>query len=296
LGQHVVAHKSGIRFPFMLAILLAVPQPAAATYGVSPGALELLTNAPSLTIIATCPPATVDVNPLPAGLMQLAVVSPCRKQENVRTLYAGIELIHTFNQAGELKTTIDCVAGDGFPLEVVFEDGTRSTVKVAALDLDRVTKVAVLWRPPVNLDLHAFEYAARPDSPGHIWAGAPSSASDAQARMIETNRGHGFMTTVSNGTEPGAKLEVYTFWRQADQKNGVISMALDYESRARRPQDPDTCGNGLYSEVRYETILFDRNISIKRQFGSLGTIDCNLQLDGFARYNNKTIPEITAKP
>jgi hypothetical protein len=114
--------------------------------------------------------------------------------------------------------------------------------------------------------------------------------------MIETNRGHGFMTTVSNGTEPGAKLEVYTFWRQADQKNGVISMALDYESRARRPQDPDTCGNGLYSEVRYETILFDRNISIKRQFGSLGTIDCNMQLDGFARYNNKTIPEITAKP
>ena len=280
----------------MLAIFFAAPQSVAAMYDAWPGPLAPVTETPSLTLIATCPPATIDVTPLPAGMMQLAIVSPCRKQESVRTLYAGIELIHTFNQGGELKADIDCIAGDGFPLDVLFEDGSRSTVKVAALDLDHVTKVAVLWNAPVNLDLHAFEYAARPDSAGHIWAGAPSSAPDAEARVTDTGRGHGFMSSVSDGTEAGTKLEVYTFWRQADQKNGVISMALDYESRARRPQDLDTCGNGLYSEVRYETVLFDRNISIKRQFGNLGAIDCNVQLSGLARYNNKTIPEITAKP
>jgi hypothetical protein len=248
-----------------------------------------------LTPVA-CADARVDVTPLPAGLMGIAIASPCRPNQTVHVLYAGIELVHALGTSGEVRFDIDCIAGDDFPVDILFEDGSRNTLKVAALDLARVTKIAVLWRASVNLDLHAFEYAARPDSPGHIWAGAPSSAKEAEAKMAETGRGHGFMSSVSSGGEAGTKLEVYTFLRQAEQKSGIISMALDYESRARRPQDPDTCGNGLYSEVRYETIMFDRNLSLKRQFGSLAAVDCNVQLSGLARFNNKTVPEISAKP
>lgn len=251
---------------------------------------------PAAHAVATCPPAQIETTPLPAGLMRLTIASPCRKAQSLRIIYAGIELLRPLDAAGELTTDLDCIAGDDFPVDVLFEDGSRNSLKVTALDLTRVTKVAVLWRAPINLDLHAFEYAARPGAPGHVWAGAPSSPSAAEAQTTETRRGRGFMSAVSTGEENGTKLEVYTFWRSTEQKNGVVSMALDYESRARQPQDPDTCGNGLYSEVRYETILFDRNASIKRQFGSLSAIDCNIQLSGLARYNNKTIPEITAKP
>ncbi len=250
---------------------------------------------PSLTTVA-CAAQRIDVAPLPGGLMRIIIASPCRPQQDVHIIYAGIELIRRLDGAGGLSIDIDCIAGADFPVDIMFEDGSRESLKVAALDLPRITKIAVLWRAPVNLDLHAFEYAAGPDSPGHIWAGHPSSAKEAEAGLTQTGRGHGFMSSVSTGVEAGAKLEVYTFWRHATQKNGIISMALDYESRAKRPQDPDTCGNGLYAEVRYETILFDRNISVKRQFGSLGSIGCNVQLSGLARYNNKTIPEISAKP
>jgi hypothetical protein len=290
-----VVCRGGLNFPLLLIWLLAAPQALASGRAV-------LLNFPSpeltgnwITPVA-CADARVDVTPLPAGLMRIAIASPCRPNQSVHVLYAGIELVRALGASGEASFDIDCIAGDDFPVDVMFEDGSRNTLKVAALDLARVTKIAVLWRAPVNLDLHAFEYAARPDSPGHIWAGAPSSSQEAEAKMKETARGHGFMSSISNGTEAGTKLEVYTFLRQAEQKSGVISMALDYESRAHQPQDADTCGNGLYSEVRYETILLDRNTSVKRQFGSLAAVDCNTELSGLARFNNKTVPEITAKP
>jgi hypothetical protein len=104
------------------------------------------------------------------------------------------------------------------------------------------------------------------------------------------------MSTVSDGTESGANMEVYTFWRDTRQTSGVVSLAFDYEGRWRQPQDPDTCGNGPYSEIRYEAIVLDRNTLVNRQTGVLAGVGCGVQLNGVARYNTKTLPEIKAKP
>lgn len=291
LGHSFMAPASGFRVPLVLACLIGAPFAEAAPGPWPPPA------APSAAIaVATCPPASIETTPLPAGLMRVTIASPCRKQEKVRMLYAGIEWVYAIGGDGVLTAQIDCVVGEDFPLDIVFADGSRVSLKVQALDLARVTKIAVLWRAPVNLDLHAFEYAAKPGSPGHVWTGATPSAEEAEATTRGTKRGRGVITTASNGTEAGTKLEVYTFWRSPEQKSGVVAMALDYESRARQPQDPDTCGTGLYSEIRYETIQFDRGLSIKRQIGSLAPVDCNVELSGQARYNTKTIPEIAAKP
>jgi hypothetical protein len=276
-----------------LGLLFAAPCAGAFA---SPGPISLSAKAPPITRAAACAPAQIAAAPLPGGLMQITIQSPCRQRQTIRLLYAGIEFVRRLDPDGRLTTQVDCVAGDEFPVDLFFEDGSTTSLSVAALDLGRVTKVAVLWKAPVNLDLHAFEYAARPDMPGHVWVGAPSSAIEAQRRIEQTRRGHGFLSSSSTGTESGTKIEVYTFWRHPEQKNGVVSMAIDYESRARAPQDPDTCGSGLYSEVKYETLLFDRKSSIKRQFGSFAPLECNIQLGGLARFNNKTVPEISARP
>ena len=228
--------------------------------------------------------------------MGVAIDSPCRSREAVRFIYAGIDFIRSLDDAGKLSVAIDCIMGDAFPVDVLFADDSRYSLKVTALDLDRITKVALLWRAPVNLDLHAFEYAARLDQPGHVWAGAPSSPGAALEQTTQTARGHGFMSSLSTGQKDGGtQMEVYTFWRHANQKSGVVSLALDYETRSRSPPDTDTCGNGLYSEISYETIVLDRN-KVKRQLASLAPIDCGVQLTGPARYNTRTIPEITTRP
>ena len=242
-----------------------------------------------------CPPPRVDVLPRPAGLTEFVLDSPCRKLQIVRIHYAGLEFIRTIDEQGSLEFALDCIAGDAIPVEFILADGSQVSKKIVTFDLDRVTKIAVVWSAPVNLDLHAFEYAALPGTPGHVWQGAPSSMSDAKSLATKDQRGHGFVSTTSSGKERGTKLEVYTFWQEPSQKAGVVNMALDYESRASTTQDPETCGTGLYSDLEYEAMILDRNRPVKRSFAKFASLDCSVKLNGLDRYSRKAVPEITVR-
>ena len=251
--------------------------------------------AKALTQTAGCPSPDIDVLPRPDGLAEFVLKSQCRKVQIVRIRYAGLEFIRLTDEQGRLEFVLDCIAGDGFPVDFVLADGSQVSKKIATFDLDRVTKIAVVWSAPVNLDLHAFEYAALPGSPGHVWQGVPSSADDAKSLMAKDKRGHGFISTTSSGKERGTKLEVYTFWHEPEQKAGVINMALDYESRASATGDAETCGTGLYSDLEYEAVMLDRNRPAKRSFAKFASLDCGVTLSGPARYSHKAVPEITIR-
>jgi hypothetical protein len=259
----------------------------------TPDASAALT--PAGETIPACAAPRISIVPMRAGRAELVIDSDCRRFQSVRIRYASMEFVRTVDENGRLDFILDCIAGDAAPVEFVFADGSHVAKKLTTLDLDKVTKVAVIWSAPVNLDLHAFEYAAAPQSPGHIWRGSPSSESDAAKIIAAEKRGHGFMTVTSTGKENGTKLEVYTFWHQPGQKNGVINMALDYESRANGPRDMETCGSGLYSDLEYEAVLLDRNRPAKRFFAKFASLDCSKQLSGLDRYNHKSVPEIFIK-
>ncbi len=106
-------------------------------------------------------------------------------------------------------------------VDVRFGDNTRKTVPVAARDLDKVSKIAVLWRAPVNLDLHVFEYAARHDQAGHLWAKKPSAIATARLASQSEKRGHGFLSAIDDEQSLGDKIEVYTFLHNDEQASGV---------------------------------------------------------------------------
>lgn len=267
--------------------------PSSQDFRPAPEASASLT--PAGEIVPSCAAPRISLIPMRAGRAELVVDSACRRFQTVRIRYAGMEFVRTVDENGRLDFILDCIAGDAVPVEFVFADGSHVAKKLTALDLDKVTKIAVIWSAPVNLDLHAFEYAAPPQSQGHIWRGSPSSETDAAKRIAAEKRGHGFMTASSTGKENGAKLEVYTFWHHPGQKSGVINMALDYESRASGPRDLETCGAGLYSDVEYEAVVLDRNGPAKRFFAKFASLDCSMQLSGLDRYNHKTVPEIFIK-
>ncbi len=112
---------------------------------------------------ATCPPALVKSEALPAGVMRITILSPCRRGQKIRLSYAGFEYSRTLDDIGFLTTTLDSIAGDAVPVTVLFEDGSRNTLTVTAQDLDRVTQLAVLWRAP------------------SIWTSTPSSTAPPSA-------------------------------------------------------------------------------------------------------------------
>lgn len=240
-----------------------------------------------------CAPPNITVTAMSAGRSEIKIRSICRRFEPIKLTYADVAFVRVLDQNGQFTFILDCFAGDQIPVMIEFSDGTALEQPLEALDLDVVTKVAVIWVAPVNLDLHAFEYSAVPESPDHVWAEKPRSERAARELAYSLQkRGHGFLSTSSNGREPGAKVEVYTFFRNREQKRGVINMALDYESRARDERSFETCGTGPYSELEYEAILFDRNRKSERKPRKFLAVDCSVRLSGINRLNHKTVPEI----
>ncbi len=158
-----------------------------------------------------------------------------------------------------------------------------------------LSKVAVIWQAPVNLDLHVYEYAARHGESGHVWPGAPSSADAAEAETRASKRGRGFLSTSDDGRGDGDKVEVYTFWHHAEQRSGLVATALDYETRGASP-NADTCGSGVHASVVYETFILDPRGQLSRERGAIAPATCGSQLTGAGRYMEDAVPDLSAMP
>ena len=241
---------------------------------------------------AECEPS-IAVEPMSAGLARLTVSAPCLPRRRVTFKYDAVEFIRGLDESGRLDMTFDCFLGDKAPLTVSFQNGPTVPVQLQTLDLDRVTMIGVVWKGSVNLDLHAFEYAAKLADENHVWTGAPSSRWQAEERKRRDNRGHGFMSFTSDGSGGGDQVEVYTFVHEPNQATGAITLALDYESRSRHPRDPDTCGTGLYADLEYKVFVWHPDGKLARSRGSFAPAECDEPAGGeVARYNSKALPQL----
>ncbi len=248
-------------------------------------------SAPARCEASNCAPA-INVEPVSAGLSQIAISAPCLANGKIHFHYDSVDLIRTLDASGRLTMMFDCFLGDKPPLAVAFSDGSEFVVQLRTVDLDRITKIAVIWKGGVNLDLHAYEYAAGASDEGHIWAGAPSNRWQVEERRMRDKRGHGFISFMSDGSEEGDHVEVYTFVHEPSQKTGAVTLALDYESRARPTKDADTCGTGLYADLEYKVAVWRQNGHVSRSRGSFAPLACNQASDQTARYMSKALPQL----
>lgn len=237
----------------------------------------------------SCGAAEISTAPLPAGRMSIRIKgTSCRGNEPVTIEYAGARLVRRLDHAGALDLTLDCFAGTGSKAEIFFSDGARGAIDVTTSDLGRLSKVAVIWQAPVNLDLHAYEYAAAHGEPGHIWASSPSSPDDAWEKTLASGRGHGFITA-HDGSGEGDKYEVYTLWHHEDQTSGTIELALDFKSRGDTPSG-EMCGNGPLSQIAFEVVTLSRRGEVTREQAVLLPMECGSSLAHSVRYNKSVIP------
>ena len=230
----------------------------------------------------SCPPPQVSSEPLNGGRMLVRVGSSCRAGETVRFGYGGATIEHALDSAGRLEMTLDLFAGTSSPIAIVFQDGDSRELPARANDLDRIEKVALIWRSAVDLDLHVFEYGASFGQSGHVWSQSPSSAQSAREQGDATKRGRGFLSRADNGRATGDKVEVYTFIRQPEQAAGTISIAVDHATRGDTASGA-ACGAGPQSEVRFETIVVARGRAV-RETGVVSAIACGTAMSAEARY------------
>jgi len=108
---------------------------------------------------ATCAAPTIEVVPQIAGQLEIKAQSPCRKGELVVGRYDELIVIGRFDGSGNWRFHVDCFFGDR-EVELTFENDTRATKRSCTAVEKALTKVAIVWDDHVDLDLHAFEYAA----------------------------------------------------------------------------------------------------------------------------------------
>ncbi len=243
---------------------------------------------------AVCGEPEIAVTPLAGGRTQFSISDPCRAGQSVTFKYVGVPFERKVGVDGRLDFLLDCFAGDSSPVEIAFQDGSIFSRNAEARDMGRVSKISVLWAANVNLDIHAFEYAASFGKPGHVWAASPSSPEDARSLARSEGRGRGFMSHVSDGGNAGSHLEVYTFWHHRRQTQGVIRLALDYASRGSIPQG-DACGNGALAEVEFVTLRLSRTGEFSRTAGIFEAAACGTALSEQARFSTKAIPDLFIK-
>ena len=236
-------------------------------------------------------PAEIATSTLPAGRMRIVVGAPCRAGEAFSVSYGRYAFARKLDKAGRHVFDLDLFLGDAAEVAVVFGDGTRRPVKIVSLNLNRVSKVAVTWKSAVNIDLHALEYTTRRGGAGHVWAGHPSSAEAAIRSAREDSRGRGFMSTASYGTTAGDKVEVYTLWHPVEQRDGAISLLVDYESRGDKAVGA-VCGDGPNASVSVTMHRLVRGRPGRSDQIVFASIPCGVELLPQQRFNPYLVSDL----
>lgn len=273
---------------------------AAPTAPAPPSAQKTTIPAPANPVVkslasSSCGVPETKTEPLAAGRMQLALASTCRAGQEIEWTYGGAEFTAKLDAAGKLDLVIDCFAGTATPVDIKFADGTNLSLPVTARDLDRVSKVALIWRSAVDLDLHAFEYAAAVGEPGHVWAGATANLEAIRERLEKSPRGAGFLSTVTKGDGSRDKVEVYTFLHRDGHASGQIGLAVDHATRGARPAG-DTCGSGVLAEVPFRLVTSGRRNPVTHTAGIIAAAACDGAIEPAARFATTALPPLRIRP
>jgi hypothetical protein len=241
----------------------------------------------------SCENIDLTANPQPAGRIAISIKAACLAGRNVSFDYAGHEFVRAVGGDGELSLTLDLFEGAA-PLSLKLDDGTFKAVDVSGVELAGISKVAILWSAPVNLDLHAFEYLAPRDGPGHVWSKAPSTLDTAVTAAREGTRGRGFISVDDTGTGPGLHSEVYTFLHNKSQRSGAITLMIDYETRGDLPSG-DHCGTGKLAQIEALVVRLRPGGNVEKESVRLPAAPCGQKLPQSKRFNSDTLSDLVAK-
>ncbi|HRY05741.1 MAG TPA: hypothetical protein P5114_01340, partial [Hyphomicrobiaceae bacterium] len=240
-----------------------------------------------------CKDLKVATQPQPAGRLEIKLQSTCLVGRPVTFIYAGYQFQRTMGENGELTFLLDMFEGAA-PLALKLEDGATINIDTSGVNFAQVSKVAVLWSAPINLDLHAFEYLAPRNGPGHVWSKSPASVESALSAAREGSRGRGFLSTEDAGTGTGPHVEVYTFLHNKNQHNGAITLMIDYETRGDVPNG-DYCGKGKFAVIEALVVRLRPGGKVEKENVRLGSAPCGQKLPESKRFNSDTLSDLLAR-
>lgn len=200
-----------------------------------PGA-DVPADAPDEGAVADCE-VTLTAEAQAAAMVDLTLDAPCYAGERVAIHHEGMVFSDLTDAEGQLSVSVPALAE--FAIFVaVFQDGEGSSADTQVSSLAFYDRSVLQWQGDTGLELHALEYGASYDAPGHVWAGAPRDVS-----VAATGEG-GFLTLLGNADLPQARMaQVYSFPMGIAKTPGDIDLSVEVQVTE------DNCGRDVSGQV-----------------------------------------------
>jgi hypothetical protein len=172
---------------------------------------------------------TFSAEAMPGALVALDLSAPCNSGEDVDFEQFGLRFSEQLDPEGRLRMQVPAMADDAI-FVASFADGSEATADVQVPDFADYERVALVWKGPTGLQLHALENGAGYDDPGHLWAQAPGKAESATS-------GEGGFVSVLGSTASGYAADVYTYPESLMSSGSGPAISIEAEVME------NTCGN-----------------------------------------------------
>lgn len=160
---------------------------------------------------------SVTATAMPAAMVALDVMAPCRTDARVTINHSGLEIVSSTDALGLLTLDIPAFETPAF-FSVAFTDGVEETVLVGLPDLREFDRIGLSWQGDMGLELHAMEFGAAFGDQGHIWQEAPA---DPDAAIAGDG---GFLTMVETGN---SFAQIYTLPRATLREGDSVRLSID---------------------------------------------------------------------
>ncbi|MEX3017219.1 hypothetical protein [Gymnodinialimonas hymeniacidonis] len=160
---------------------------------------------------------TLTATAMPAAMVALDVMAPCRTEAAVQINHSGMMFEAQTDALGLLTLDIPAFETPAF-FSVTFDDGVEETVLVGLPDLLDFDRIGLTWQGDMGLELHAMEFGAEFGGEGHVWQEAPATADAAIAGE------GGFLTEVVVGD---SFTQVYTLPRATLREGESVRLSID---------------------------------------------------------------------
>lgn len=234
---------------------------------------------------ASCP-ATVESTAAAGGSSLVTVTSDCRAGDAFELEHGDLRFGATFDGAGIARVTLPVMDDKaGVVARFASGDTVAAELNVNWRELAKTQRIAVAWTDLVDLNLHAFEYAADFGEEGHVWQDRPRGF-----RLVRRTGG-GYLDSFPAVTAEGQSIEVYTFWISRRSPRGVARIALDYASRGDLPEGA-FCADGPLASPGYTVVRSTGGVAEAPSRGRFAPAPCGQALDQSVRYAAGALPDL----
>lgn len=194
-------------------------------------------------------PITATVRPAPKASVVLVVEAPCDRNARVTIHHNGMMFSEKTDAAGRLELSIPALSERAIFIAAL-AGGRGAVASTQVPDLAGVDRIALQWGDNSGFELHALEFGAGYDDPGHVWFGSGGPAAGSKGWLVRLGRGD---------MPASQQVDIYTFPSATSVASGTVKLSVEAEITALN------CGRDISAqslELRGGSRLRTREISL----------------------------------